>query len=234
MCAPQPGPQEPSFSGVRAPELAQAFERALRQTKPASVLDIGCGSGALVQALSQDGIPAFGIERQPSDSARARGRALAADAEQLPFPDGSFDWVVMRHVPHHLKRPAAAFAEAWRVCKSGLLLAEPWYDTEIPSQRQALEIDRWLKHKDRRRGMFHADILSATDLIALLPQEAKCQVQTLAPLHPYLEATLERELSQAAGPIPLRPEEQAQRTRFLHAARTGTVTMNGTLILTAR
>lgn len=234
MCAPQPDPQEPSFSGVRAPELAQAFEQALRQTGPASVLDIGCGAGALVQALSKDGIHAIGIERHPSDSARATGRALAADAEQLPFQGGSFDWVVMRHVPHHLERPAAAFAEAWRVCQSGVLLAEPWYDTAVPSQRQALEIDRWLKHKDRRRGMFHADILSAADLIALLPREAECQVQTLAPLQPYLKATLEEELSQAASALALSTEEQQQRTRFLAAARAGTLTMNGTLILTAR
>ncbi|MFT5290159.1 MAG: SAM-dependent methyltransferase [Planctomycetota bacterium] len=234
MNSPQQDPSQPSFSGVRAPQLAQAFEQALRSNRPSSVLDVGCGAGALVKALCADDIPALGIEREPSEPALATGRTLAASAELLPFADGSFDWVVMRHVPHHLEHPAAAFAEAWRVCKSGVQLAEPWYDTEVPSQRQALEIDRWLKHKDRRRGMFHADILSAKDLIALLPSDARCQVQTLAPLLPYPEATLEQELSAAAGDLPLSTVEQEQRERFLAAARADQVSMNGTLILTAR
>ena len=51
---------------------------------------------------------------------------------------------------------------------------------------------------------------------------------------PELAQAFERELGLAAGALPLSPEEHEQRTRFLAAARSDAVTMNGTLILTAR
>ena len=76
----------------------------------------------------------------------------------------------MRFVPHHLADPPVAFAEAMRVCRSGFLVAEPWFDTSFASQRTALELDGWLKRQHRRDGMVHEEVLDANALVGALPR----------------------------------------------------------------
>ena len=122
--------------------LASIFSDRLLALHPRSVLDVGCGAGLLLERCRAADVRAVGIE--------PRFESLHAGA--LPFANASFDWVTMRHVPHHLEHPRAAFAEAWRVARTGLLIAEPWYDPTVPSQHTALAADRWLKRQDRRRG----------------------------------------------------------------------------------
>ncbi|MHB1533047.1 MAG: class I SAM-dependent methyltransferase [Acidimicrobiales bacterium] len=46
-------------------------------------------------------------------------RVLQADAERLPFPDGSFDLVYSWGVLHHTARPERAFSELHRVLRKG-------------------------------------------------------------------------------------------------------------------
>lgn len=87
-----------------------------------SVLDIGCGNGSLVRALSERGFSVVGIDPQaPSGDPRL----LAAGAEALPFADQSFDAAVflnaLHHVPYALMNEA--LAEALRVIKpNGLMI----------------------------------------------------------------------------------------------------------------
>jgi SAM-dependent methyltransferase len=66
--------------------------------------------------------------------ARARERARrygfaagfqAADAEALPYRDGSFDVVTVHDGLHHLDDPARAIAEMARVARDGVLILEP-------------------------------------------------------------------------------------------------------------
>lgn len=59
------------------------------------VLDLGCGTGKLLERLPQRSIQAFGIDRSPSMlgiAARRIGnrRLVRADATHLPFLDGAF------------------------------------------------------------------------------------------------------------------------------------------------
>lgn len=64
------------------------------------VLDLGCGTGALLPLLGGDGRLAVGLDRSPSMLAAARkrlGRHTAltrGDARNLPFADHSFESVV--------------------------------------------------------------------------------------------------------------------------------------------
>ncbi len=179
----------------------------LGRCRPTSVLDVGCGNGDLLAACRDAGWSACGLEPRPGDLTRARIAGLAVvagDAVRLPFPAGGVDWVVMRHVPHHLPDLRAALSEAWRVARSGLLLAEPWYDESDPGQRAALAIDTFLKRLDRRRGMFHADVLGAQELLALLPASpTRSETSTLVPRRPYLTEDFELDLAESSENLQL-------------------------------
>ena len=77
------------------------------------VLDVGCGTGRLVAALSARGARAWGVDPSPEMLAVARRNVPRAvglkrgAAEQLPFKDGSFDRAVMHLVVHLVDRPRA-------------------------------------------------------------------------------------------------------------------------------
>jgi ubiquinone/menaquinone biosynthesis C-methylase UbiE len=98
-----------------------------------SVLDVGCGTGALAMvACKRVGATGrvYGIDPGPKQVARARSKAERAGLpidfqvgviEQLAFPDHSFDVVlsslVIHHLPDDLKR--LGLAEMVRVLKGG-------------------------------------------------------------------------------------------------------------------
>ena len=92
------------------------------------VLDVATGSGNAALAAARRGCEAVGIDYVPTLLERGRIRAAAehlsvefleGDAEQLPFPDGSFDAVTsiygVMFAPHHER----AAAELARVCRPG-------------------------------------------------------------------------------------------------------------------
>lgn len=93
--------------------------RALNLAPSADLLDIGAGDGALGREFRRLGHTGqvVGLDPQPSNSAVQAGRT-----EHLPYPDATFEVVVLLRVLAHLPDPAAALAEARRVLKSGGLL----------------------------------------------------------------------------------------------------------------
>jgi len=99
---------------------------------PLDALDIGCGTGFLSLELAARGHRVTGVDFAPAMLAAARAKAAAqglaarfdeADAEQLPYPPGSFDLVVSRHVLWTLPHPEAAIDEWIRVLRPGGRLA---------------------------------------------------------------------------------------------------------------
>lgn len=91
------------------------------------VLDVGCGYGRDLDALREAGIEAVGVDPDPAavDYCATRGLSVTqAPAESLPFPDASFDGVVLDGALQFTS-PALALAEAARVLRPGgtLLLA---------------------------------------------------------------------------------------------------------------
>ncbi len=106
--------------------LAAAEEEALRGLglpESGTVLDIGCGPGALAArvARARPGLTVVGLDRDRTmlDKARAVMPIAAGMAEQLPFPSGAFDAVFVRLVIRHVAQPEAAFAEMYRVLRPG-------------------------------------------------------------------------------------------------------------------
>jgi SAM-dependent methyltransferase len=97
------------------------------------VLDLGCGFGSLVEHLRRHGLNAVGIDLLDHQVAAGHERFPAADLRlvetgPLPFPDSSFDTVVLKESLHHLAAEgdiAATMAELARVCRQRVLVFEP-------------------------------------------------------------------------------------------------------------
>ncbi|MCP3919727.1 MAG: class I SAM-dependent methyltransferase [bacterium] len=215
--------------------LLARFVRRLLALEPGSVLDVGCGRGQLLAACAAAGVRAEGIEPDADCVAdcRAAGRTVRrGDAAPLPFADASFEWVTLRHVPHHLGEPRAALTEAWRVASQGLLIAEPWYDTSLPSQAFAVRIDRLLKRFDRARGMFHAEVLSPHALIELLPvPPADIEIEAFVKPTRYAPDEFELDVMASLGQLDVPEEDRAELRELRAAIKSGAVTDNGTVIL---
>ena len=86
----------------------------------AVVLDAGCGVGGTTQALCERGADVIAVDR---DAARLlaleeRGldvETLHSDIASLPYPDDSFDAIVLQDVLEHVRTPEAVLRELARV-----------------------------------------------------------------------------------------------------------------------
>jgi SAM-dependent methyltransferase len=86
-----------------------------------ALLDAGCGDGGvarLLRARVRD-VTAFDVEPSAAWSEAPGLRFLVADAEAVPFEDGSFDVVHSKDSLHHMHDPARALAEYHRVLRPG-------------------------------------------------------------------------------------------------------------------
>jgi SAM-dependent methyltransferase len=93
---------------------------------------VGCGSGQLALIAARDGVQVTGVDIAENLIARARERAAAerlsarfevADAEELPFQDGSFDVVASLIGAMFAPRPDLVASELLRVCAPGGTIA---------------------------------------------------------------------------------------------------------------
>lgn len=121
--------------GVVAKTIAssgQGFVERLGVAPGSRVLDVACGTGNLAIPLARLGAVVTGVDIAPNLLAQARQRAAAeglsiafdeGDAEQLPYPDGSFDAVVSMFGAMFAPQPELVAAEFARVLKPGGLLA---------------------------------------------------------------------------------------------------------------
>jgi ubiquinone/menaquinone biosynthesis C-methylase UbiE len=89
-----------------------------------SILDVGCGPGYASAAAHERGATPTGLDFSAEMIAIARQKFpqiefRQGDAQNLPFPDGTFDRVVANFALLHLANPERAMNEAARVLKSG-------------------------------------------------------------------------------------------------------------------
>lgn len=82
------------------------------------ILDVGCGKGHLVKALSELGVDAVGIDLNPNASDVAViPRVRTMSATSLDFDDDAFDAVVSFHAIEHIPHIEEVFREMSRVVK---------------------------------------------------------------------------------------------------------------------
>lgn len=130
--------------GVRAKALASAGV-----APGARALDVGAGSGFLVEGLLAAGAQVSAVDAAQGmvDGLRARFAGLdarVADAEALPFADASFDVVLANMCLHHVERPAVALREFARVLWPGGRVVVTDLDAHTQAWLQEEHHDRWL------------------------------------------------------------------------------------------
>ena len=116
---------------MRALDLpAQAVEAALAALVPQGtgrLLDIGTGTGRVLELLAPKVRQALGVDASKAMLALARSRLARADLAhcsvrladmyRLPLADASYDMAVLQMVLHYAEEPASAVAEAARVLR---------------------------------------------------------------------------------------------------------------------
>jgi len=114
------------------------FEKAIKkfpfEIKGLKLLDICCGSGMISEYYAAEGAMVTGIDFSQEAVNRANQRKEkykfqaefdTGDAQNLAFPDNSFDIVSVHDGLHHLKDTAKAVKEMARVSRQGIVIIEP-------------------------------------------------------------------------------------------------------------
>ncbi len=120
---------------VAESEVEAAIGRALGDAPLGRLIDVGTGTGRMIELFAPAAAQALGVDRSPEMLRLARVKlalaGLAADLRQgdmyaLPLSSGAADTVIVHQVLHYAQNPAAAVAEAARLLAPGgrLLIAD--------------------------------------------------------------------------------------------------------------
>lgn len=134
---------------VAEEQVEAAMGRLLGDAVVGQMIDIGTGTGRMLELFGARAENALGIDRSSEMLRLARAklseRGVAADLRQadlyaLPLGDGEADVAILHHVLHFAMQPGAAIAEAARALGEGgrLLIADfAPHDREELRQRDA-------------------------------------------------------------------------------------------------
>jgi methionine biosynthesis protein MetW len=121
---------------------------------PATMLDVGCGDGELLESLRERGWAVRGVDFDPDAVAAARSQGLDVDLGDLRaqcYPDAAFDAVTMSHSLEHVPEPRAILEEVRRILKPGgrIVIVTPnarsWLHRRYGSDWKPLEPPRHLQ-----------------------------------------------------------------------------------------
>ncbi len=137
------------WDAIRSLHVAEsAVEERMRALLVGSIgrlVDIGTGTGRMIELFSAAADHAIGVDRNPEMLRLARAKLDGSDGWELrqgditalPLADGSADTVILHQVLHFIPAPEAALAEATRLLAPGgrLLIAD-----FAPHQREELRV----------------------------------------------------------------------------------------------
>jgi 2-polyprenyl-3-methyl-5-hydroxy-6-metoxy-1,4-benzoquinol methylase len=115
------------------------------------LLDVGCSSGALVEAAQTLGFIAQGVEPAPKAAAAAQAAGLNVQRgllEEVAYPAGSFDAITLFEVLEHIREPLLLLKECYRVLNQrGLVVigtgnTASWTAGAMGAQWEYLDISR--------------------------------------------------------------------------------------------
>jgi ubiquinone/menaquinone biosynthesis C-methylase UbiE len=109
-------------------EVERAIDEALGESPLGRLVDVGTGTGRMIELFGPRASQAVGIDRSSEMLRLARVKLEAAgiasslrqgDMYALPLADGSADTIVIHQVLHYAHSPASAIVEAARVLAPG-------------------------------------------------------------------------------------------------------------------
>lgn len=144
------------------------------------VLDVGCGTGRLLQDIQQRNASTelFGIDISDAMLALAREKIgatatlITADLTQLPFADSYFDAIVSSSVLHYLENQQQGIAEMARVLRPGGSIVITDWCKDFLSMRV---LDQWLVVTGKVSG----NMLRDAELQSLLAQAGFQQLHSM-------------------------------------------------------
>lgn len=167
-----------SFLETVCRNIGSAREEQGEANSRLSILDVGCGTGANLEMLSEFGDSA-GVDISVEALSFCRERGLEnvkqGAAESLPFDDGSFDLVTGLDVVEHLDDDLAGLKEMRRILRSGghALVFVPAFmflwgvQDDISHHRRRYTLDQ-LRQVMRRAG-FELERASYVNISFFLP-----------------------------------------------------------------
>lgn len=147
------------------------------------LLEVGCGSGATLQSMQQNGWRVTGLDFDEGAVSNARSKGLDVRQGQLSaqgFADESFDAVVMSHVIEHVPSPVELLAVCRRILKKGGVLV-----ALTPNSRSSVH-----KHYGRNwRGLEtprHLQIFTRNSLANIAGRVGYVHVETFTTMNGFV------------------------------------------------
>lgn len=116
---------------VAEAQVERAIDRALGNRGLGTLVDVGTGTGRMIELFGPRASEAIGIDRSSDmlrlaraklETAGVRSSLRQGDMYALPLGDGSADCIIIHQVLHYAHAPADAIAEAARVLAPGGIL----------------------------------------------------------------------------------------------------------------
>ena len=134
-------------------EIIEGMQKDLDLSKYSSVLDVGCGTGALCSVLSDKGLRVTGVDPAARMLSAAKRRSenkgvtfiRASALERLPFEDKSFDIVIASYVAHGLQKEdrKKLYTQMGRLARDKAVIHD--YNR---NRRPLISLIEWLEHGD--------------------------------------------------------------------------------------
>lgn len=178
-----------AYASAEGPDAREVGFQAVAEAAPQRILEVGCGEGELAGRMQRElgaEVVAVDQSRRMVEITKARGiDARLGNAEQLEFPDASFDCVVAAWMLYHVADLDKALAEFARVLvDDGRLVAvtngrdhlhelfellggRPWKST-FPADNAESILSRhfaWVDRRDAHGWIVFADTEAAQSYI---------------------------------------------------------------------
>lgn len=124
------------------------------------VLDVGSGNGYVLSKYAEEGAQVYGIDitaqgvelcRKRFEYLGLQGDFQVADAQEIPFPDNTFDCVCSMGVLHHVPNTQKALDEIYRVLKPGGRLIVMFYHRNSAKYQLTYRVWSWFTGKSMQQ-----------------------------------------------------------------------------------